>query len=206
MGIMDWLGSDNYTDLMKLEEPYAYRELLTVPKLIINATGDEFFVPDSSQFYFHDLRGPKYLRYVPNADHCLEGTDAFETLGGFFYTIVRKEPLPEISWRFDGDGGVIVHADPRPLTVTLWQATNPDARDFRVETLGKVWTSKDLVPEADGSYIGKVATPQKGWTAYMVELTFPCKNGVERIKLSTEVKIIPDILPHKFKSRRKAAP
>jgi len=203
LGIMDWQGSSNYADLMKFEEPYAYRELFTMPKLIINATGDEYFVPDSSQFYFNDLPGRKYLRYIPNADHCVENTDAFETLASFYYAIINKEPLPEISWKFAPDGALIVEADPRPLTVRLWQATNPDARDFRVETLGKAWTSKDLVPEPDGSYIGKVETPQKGWTAYMVELTFPCKNGAKRIKFSTEVKIIPDILPHKFKSRQK---
>jgi PhoPQ-activated pathogenicity-related protein len=78
--IMDWDGSPEYRALMKIEEPYEYRHRLTLPKFIINASGDQFFVPDSSQFYFKDLPGVKYLRYVPNADHSLKGSDAWTTL------------------------------------------------------------------------------------------------------------------------------
>ena len=49
---------------------------------MVNASGDQFFLPDSSQFYFDDLSGEKYLRYVPNASHSLEKTDALENLAG----------------------------------------------------------------------------------------------------------------------------
>ena len=51
-----------------------------MPKFIINASGDQFFLPDSSQFYFDELPGVRYLRYVPNADHSLKGSDATESL------------------------------------------------------------------------------------------------------------------------------
>ncbi len=37
--------------LYEIEDPYAYRERLTMPKFIVNAAGDEFFLPDSSQFF-----------------------------------------------------------------------------------------------------------------------------------------------------------
>ena len=52
--------------LLKIEDPYEYRDRLTMPKYLVNATGDQFFLPDSSQFYFDELKGEKYLRYVPN--------------------------------------------------------------------------------------------------------------------------------------------
>lgn len=71
MNIPDWTGHPRYASLMKIEEPYEYRSRLTMPKLMINATGDQFFLLDSSQFYFDDLPGEKHLRYVPNADHSL---------------------------------------------------------------------------------------------------------------------------------------
>ena len=204
MGIMDWQGSTNYTDLMQFEEPYTYRDSFTMPKLIINATGDEFFVPDSSQFYFDDLPGIKYLRYIPNADHDLEGTDMMETISAFYQAVIHREPLPEIFWKFEPDGTLVANATGNPMTVKLWQATNPNARDFRVETLGRVWTSTDLVSEREGVYVAKVQKPEKGWTAYMVEMTYLSKNS-EQLKFSTEVKIIPDILPHNFKQARQAA-
>jgi hypothetical protein len=57
--------------LYAIEDPYSYRERPTMPKFVVNASGDQYFPPDSSQFYFGDLPGEKYLRYVPNADHSL---------------------------------------------------------------------------------------------------------------------------------------
>ena len=52
MGIMNWTDTPEYAALMKIEEPYEYRDRLTMPKLMINAAGDQFFLPDSSQFYW----------------------------------------------------------------------------------------------------------------------------------------------------------
>jgi PhoPQ-activated pathogenicity-related protein len=40
MKIMDWTGTPEYRALMKIEEPYEYRHRLTMPKFIINSTGD----------------------------------------------------------------------------------------------------------------------------------------------------------------------
>lgn len=57
MGIMSQQNSPRYRELMKLVEPYEYRQRLTMPKFIINATGDQFFLPDSWRFYFNDLPG-----------------------------------------------------------------------------------------------------------------------------------------------------
>ncbi|RDJ94301.1 hypothetical protein B4Q13_15420 [Lacticaseibacillus rhamnosus] len=47
---------------------------------LLAVRGDQFFVPDSWQFYFNDLPGVKYLRYVPNTEHSLRGSDAWMTL------------------------------------------------------------------------------------------------------------------------------
>ena len=73
-GIMDWMGTPQFQALMKIEEPYEYRDRLTLPKFIVNARAIEFFLPDSSQFYFDELRGEKQLRYVPNTGHSLDKT------------------------------------------------------------------------------------------------------------------------------------
>lgn len=35
-----------------------------MPKLVINAGGDEFFLPDDNHYFWDDLVGPKYFRYV----------------------------------------------------------------------------------------------------------------------------------------------
>ncbi|MBP1636978.1 MAG: PhoPQ-activated pathogenicity-related protein PqaA type, partial [Acidobacteria bacterium] len=77
MGLMTQFTTPRFRELMAIEEPYEYRQRLTMPKFIVNATGDQFFLPDSWQFYFDRLPGGKSLRYVPNADHSLRGTDAW---------------------------------------------------------------------------------------------------------------------------------
>jgi PhoPQ-activated pathogenicity-related protein len=197
MKLMDWNGSKEYRALMKIEEPYEYRGRLTLPKFIVNATGDQFFLPDSSQFYFNDLVGPKYLRYVPNADHSLGGTDAPFTLLAYYGAVLNDTKLPEYSWTVAKDDALHVRSADKPSAVKLWYATNPDARDFRVETLGRVWKSESLSGEGDGLYIGKVEKPQKGYTAFMVELTYP--NGpAPPLKFTTQVKVVPDVLPFKY--------
>jgi PhoPQ-activated pathogenicity-related protein len=200
-GIMDWQGTKEYRNLMKIEEPFEYRDRLTLPKFIINATGDQFFLPDSSQFYFDQLPGVKYLRYVPNADHSLKGTDAPETLVGCYQAMLTKTALPQFSWKTDPNGALRVVAQDKPAAAKLWQANNPKARDFRVETLGPVWTSTEIKPQPDGSYLAEVSKPEKGWTAYLVELTYHRSELAVPLKFTTEVKVVPEVVPFKFQSK-----
>jgi PhoPQ-activated pathogenicity-related protein len=197
LGIMDWQGTKAYRNLMKIEEPYQYRDRLTMPKFIINATGDQFFLPDSSQFYFKDLLGTKYLRYVPNADHSLKESDAFETLIACYNAVLTKAALPRFTWK-TGEDAIRVRATDAPTTVKVWQATNPNARDFRLMTIGKAWTSSDLTPEGEGKYVAHLEKPEKGWRAYVVELTYDRKDSPTPFKFTTDVKVVPDVLPFKF--------
>jgi PhoPQ-activated pathogenicity-related protein len=85
----------------------------------------------------------------------------------------------------------------KPSQVKLWQATNPDARDFRLETLGPKYSATTLSDHGDGMYEATVSRPEKGWTAFFVELTFPSKAQVP-FKFTTQVAVTPDKLPFKF--------
>src|SRR2546428_10245343 len=203
MDVMNWQGTKESRNLMKIVEPYQYRDRFNMPKFIINAPGDQFFLPASSQFYFKDLPGVKSLRYVQNADHSLKETDAMETLLAFYDAVLNKVPLPRYSWKFERDGSMVVETVDEPTAVKLWKATNPSARDFRVETLGRVWTSTDLVAQGDGTYLIKVEKPVNGWTAYLIEMTYASKDRPAPFKFTTGVKIVPDILPYKFKPRNR---
>lgn len=196
MGLMDWADTPEYRALMKIVEPYEYRDRYTMPKLILNATGDQFFLPDSTQFYYKNLPGEKLLRMVPNADHGMKGSDAVETLLAFYQEIITNKPRPRFSWTFEKDGSIRVATVDKPREVLLWQATNPKARDFRIETIGKVWTSEKLSDQGNGVYVARVPTPASGWTCFMAELTYDT-GGPVPLKLTTEVRVVPDTLPHK---------
>lgn len=197
--IMQRLDHPRMEDLYRLVDPYYYRHRLTMPKFIINGSGDQFFCPDSSRFYFDDLQGEKYLRYVPNADHGLDGSDAVESLAAFVSLIIADKPRPEFSWTQEADGTFKVASQDAPKEVRLWQATNPEARDFRVETLGRKYTSTVVEADAEGNYVAGVAQPEKGWTAYFVELTYDV-GATTPLKVTTNVRIIPDTLPYADKN------
>lgn len=202
--ITDRSETPEYRKLMEIEDPYSYRARFTMPKLVINATGDEFFVPDSSQFYFDDLPGEKHLRYVPNGNHSLGGTDARETLAAFYNMVLHGTKRPEFSWELPSDGSIRVHAVTRPKEVLLWQASNPRARDFRVDAIGRTYKSTPLSDDGQGNYAGKIDQPAQGFTAFFVELTFDT-GGKYPLKLSTPVRVLPDKLPHEGKRLKRAA-
>lgn len=194
-GIMDWMNSVEFGRLLEIVDPYAYRKQLTMPKMLINASGDQFFLPDSWQFYWNDLVGEKHVRYVPNTGHSLRRTDALETLISFHHSIVTDTPRPDFDWEVE-NGEIILKTSPSlpPTEIKLWQATNDSVRSFRVDIIGKVWTSETIPLAADGNYRVKVEKPENGWKAFFVELTFRGP-GKYPFKQTTGVVVVPETLP-----------
>jgi PhoPQ-activated pathogenicity-related protein len=194
--VMERSESPAYAEMLKIIDPYSYRARLTMPKFILNAAGDQFFTPDSSRFYFDDLVGPKYLRYVPNGDHSLRDTDAPQSLLAFYNAILMKSQIPTLTWKMK-DGTLEAKPSTKPIEAKLWQANNPKARDFRVESIDKAYKPSVLVPDAEGVYHALVPNPSKGWTAYFIEFTFQGENDT-KFKFTTPVQVAPDTLPHSY--------
>ncbi len=192
--LMQRMAHPRMAELYRLVDPYYYRHRLTMPKFVLNAAGDQFFLPDSSQFYWNELRGEKYLRYVPNGDHGLDDTDAMESLIAFYSMVLADRTPPQYLWTQGDDGSLRVMTTTVPKEVRLWQATNPEARDFRLETLGPKFTSTPLQVNDGGIYVGNVPQPATGWTAYFVELTWDV-GGRLPFKVTTSVRVKPDTLP-----------
>ena len=197
-GIMERFDHERLTSLYELVDPINYRHRLTMPKLILNAAGDQFFLPDSSKFYRDTLRGETYLRYVPNADHSMEGSDAVATLTAFHSLMVRGEKPPAIHWSSEADARdrliVRVFSEEVPTDVRLWQATNPRARDFRVETLGRAFEAVPVEADEPGWYVSRISPPKQGWSASFLEFTFDV-GATSPLKLTTDVFVLPDVLP-----------
>jgi PhoPQ-activated pathogenicity-related protein len=200
--IMERFDTPPSKEMLRIIDPWYYRDRLKMPKYIVNATGDQYFTPDSSKFYFEDLEGPKYLRYVPNANHSLAGFDASDGILAFYRAILSGSQLPAFSWKMQSDGSIRVQTETTPLEVNLWQATNPKARDFRLMTIGKAWSKSELKSEGKGIYVARVTKPEVGWTAFLVELVFD-SGEKPPFKFTTQVQILPDILPHSFEEFRK---
>jgi len=181
-------------ELFALVDPYLYRQRLKMPKLILNAAGDQFFPPDMSRHYFDDLEGEKLLRYVPNTDHGLGNSDALDTIVAFYSMILADKKAPEYSWDQPEENIFRVRTVDKPEKVVLWQAYNPAGRDFRLESLGPEYKSTDLEVQGDGTYLAAVTVPEKGFKAFFVELTYDV-GAPTPLKVTTNIAIVPDVLP-----------
>ena len=195
-GIMQRLDHPRLAEIYKLVDPINYRHRLTMPKLVLNAAGDQFFLPDSSQFYWPQLRGENYLRYVPNAGHGLAGTDALDTIIAFHSLIVRGKKPPQLFWSRTETGGLDVLSVDEPKAVNVWIANNPLARDFRMESLGAAYAGNPVVLEEKMSFntAYSIEPPEQGWSAWFVEAEYDVGASVP-LKLTTEIVVSPATLP-----------
>jgi PhoPQ-activated pathogenicity-related protein len=143
-GVLDIISADNITQLMQIEDPYNYLNLTSynndIAKYLINAAGDNFYAPDSAKFYFHQLHGQNYLRYLPQAMHYMQGNPISDYLGNnkvlnqavdnYWHFHLNNIALPEVSWHFSEDK-VQIHSSHVPKKAILWHSHNNEMRDFR---------------------------------------------------------------------------
>jgi len=201
--ILDWLETPENAALMAIVDPYYYFNRLTMPKLVMNAGNDQFFVPDSSKFYWNDLQGPKWLRYFPNAGHGLD--DSAETsITSFYHAIAADLPIPAYSFTFEDDGTILARVEPasngetiQPTEVRLWQAHNPTERDFRGAKA--VYTASPVPAAEPGFYRANVPTPDKGWIGYFIELTFPGPTPETPFRFTSGIRSMPDTTPAAYR-------
>jgi len=156
------LNSPELADLMKIEDPFSYlgadydpkyKERLAIPKLIITASGDDFFVPDSSQWFLKELPGSEnFFRVLPNSMHYFRGffiadsTQSLESanasVDSFFDFLMNKTALPKLQWSFEKNR-IDVKSSSKPAKVKLWTAFNEKNRDFRyLNEFSKWWLVK----------------------------------------------------------------
>ena len=93
-----------FDKMAEIIDPYSYRDRLTMPKLILSATGDEFFAPDDSYAYFDGLpAGTTWLRLFPNTEHGLIGQALsspyiVKSIRAFYLSVQLEYTLPKLKW------------------------------------------------------------------------------------------------------------
>jgi len=194
------IGTPEYQAVLKIEDPYNYlsRARLSIPKFIVNASGDQFFLPDNSRFYFNAIAQEKRLRYVENAAHNLAGSDAQDSMLAWYNSVINGGTRPDYAWTRTAPNSISFRPVETPKAVRLWQAHNPSARDFRIESVGPIYTSTLLQPQPDGSYVAEVTTPSEGYTAFFVEAEWDSGLTSAPFKFTTEVTILPDTTPYRW--------
>lgn len=119
--------------LLSLIDPYTYREMLGVPKMVITGSNDPYWSVDSLSLYWDGLAGSKWSCVVPNAGHGLgDMSAALKAISALARSCVGKLKIPSFSWCFDRDRIEVVAGAPFP-EMCLWVAES-ESGDFRGST------------------------------------------------------------------------
>jgi PhoPQ-activated pathogenicity-related protein len=165
--ITDQLATFQFAGLVQQLDPYVGLENLTLPKFIVGAANDQFFVPDSSKFYRDRLKGWYGFAYQPNSGHNLDQSEFIDHIKKFVTAhIATKLPSP-LQWEF-ADGIWHVTSTEPIRKATLWQA-NSAKSDFRLAKDFPAYQPKEL--KNDGKAITAQLTPAPGYTASFIEIT-----------------------------------
>ena len=185
-GMLEHLKTPRGQRLLQLEDPYSYRDILTLPKLIILGTNDRYWAQDALNLYWDDLKGPKWVTYTPNSGHGLEDRiHVFQTMSAFADTIARKAAWPKMKWDYTpADNGVklVVKSDVAIQSARLFRAT-ASTQDFR----DSKWTSAPM-EAIHGGFTANYPTPTEGFAAIFGEVTYKL-NG-KTFTLSTQIRIL----------------
>jgi PhoPQ-activated pathogenicity-related protein len=191
----------NYIKLLQIEDPFTYLQLLPyqkklteISKYIVNASGDDFFPPDSSKNYYNALSGRKLLFYLPNSPHYIEYSPSISQLAisisAFYQRIVSYQRLPVVTWNKKTTGELKIRYSEKPAKIILWSAENPMSRDFRYSCAIHYHPTDLRIEEQEIKLI--IPSTKKGWSASYVELDF-----TDGLKTSTPIFISPDTYPKK---------
>ena len=206
---MRWAHTPQFEALLRIEDPYSYRDHLTMPKFIVNGNNDQYWSTDSLNLYWDDLKGDKWVMHVPNAGHNLEQhlkngskdrTRALNGISAFARSQIAGKSFPKLEWKHTTVGDTLklsIVSSERPLAARLWSADS-DTQDFRVSP----WREKPAVIEkvqstaaSNGSpstvgeerVLGEIAAPKEGCLAFYGELEYEL-DGI-RYQLSTQLRL-----------------
>jgi PhoPQ-activated pathogenicity-related protein len=172
-GLVPMPNTPQAKKLWSMVDPYMYRDRLNLPKLIVNGNNDPYWTVDALNLYWDELKGDKWVLYVPNAGHNLQQkgdvSRALNGLAAFARHQIAGKPMPRLHWKHEGDNGTLrltIEADQTPRGARLWVAQAP-TEDFRKSQ----WVEQAV--KLDGNKaVGQVSAPKEGCEAFYAELDF----------------------------------
>ncbi|CAF3879539.1 unnamed protein product [Adineta steineri] len=217
-----YLDNPYFQAMADIVDPYSYFDRYRNTRIYqIQAADDEFFLPDSEDFFWNDLQnatGGSFLRRIPNVGHSITGYN--ESLISFYLSVYDQQKLPLVTWNrtiYDSYAEIIAAVDigdehPHPISAVGFKAqtTTGTKRDFRQKVLdpatGKVVPNPVVwVQENENIEISQVDEtvyftfksyfpPEGHWEGMFIQFTFPGSDNTTLI-LTTETLILPNKYP-----------
>lgn len=177
LGIVQDTSSGSGKAIITMIDPYSYRKALTMPKMIIMGTNDEYWPIDNIKNYYDSIPGQNLIHYIPNVGHSLgDKKEAFVNLSAFFGTSLAKKNYPVCSWQTsENNKGVKLKVRAtanKLLDVVIWSADSKDL-DFRNDH----WKSKRLGIKNKSMVIAIESFPADGYRAFYLNLKYKDLHG-----------------------------
>jgi len=200
-------GLWNSEDMIRYEA-----RLALIPKLLVSATGDEFFLVTDHPNWWDMMGGRKWLQMQQNAEHSLAPwyEKIGETIGTWLLLLFEKPAMPEVpvvTWLQAGTptGAMIVAStDTVPDVIQGWAAhtwRNDTRKDYRL-AVGYppfihpvIWREHEVTYIGAGSYLLEVETDEPGFNAGFIDFIWTRFTGL-RLHLTTSAVVAPyDVYP-----------
>jgi PhoPQ-activated pathogenicity-related protein len=169
-GIEKLLASPRGRDLVKIVDPFSYRDRIVQPKILALGTNDPYWPLEACGVYYDRLEGPRWVSYAPNAGHGLPLEQLVGLIAAMGRHAAEVERLPVVDWSFESDGQTAVARVARPdepvARAVAWRAES-DSRDFRQAR----WTAAEAQRDAAG-WLLPLELPATGYAAGLIELRF----------------------------------
>ncbi len=180
LGIPQTSRTEKGEAITTMVDPYTYRKLLTMPKLLFMGTNDEYWTVDAVKHYIDSIPGKNFIHYVPNVGHDLgDKQQAFTALSAFFGETLAASPYPicEPNLSYSAKGIILkVKVTPDQLVDAVLWTTNSTDTDFRNDT----WTGKSLELRKKSTVVtSKQIFPTTGYRAFYLDLKYKNPNGGE---------------------------
>lgn len=183
-GFLSKLDSPQGRQLVDIVDPYAYRDRLTMPKLMILGANDRYWATDALGLYWEGLRGPRAVLYEPNAGHgLLNLAQVGRTLAVFTRASATNITLPSLRAEVS-NGSLRLTSDAPPVAARVYRA-HAATRDFRSAR----WEPEPMIRAAgDAAWSLPLEEPASGFTAVFAEADYRVLG--DTISLCTPIRVI----------------
>ncbi|KAM9964235.1 hypothetical protein ACTFIW_005896 [Dictyostelium discoideum] len=214
-GIPSFFDTKYFKVVTDIVDPLNYLDVMkSIPKFIILTVHDEFFLPDSTKYFFNQIKGEKRLG-IYQTNHGISTFQGVSTeVSKYFKLISSNQVRPELTWNivYSSDNNsatinmkVVKGGTPSRVVAYSVDTISKTKRDFRMFTCPSdtcyqnytgLWKSYSIDLTNDNSYSFSLSKPVNGgWTAFYFEVEFANANGDNIAHVNTELAVVPNRYP-----------
>ncbi len=187
LGMQSKMETQRGQELLRIVDPYSYRERVTMPKMIILGTNDPYWTVDSLNLYWDGLLGEKYILYIPNKGHAAIDIPRLTANSAALMALATgKVKFPKMTWEYKNSAAGVtlnIKADKPAQRVWVFRSDNP-TRNFTRAT----WQHEPAI-DRDGGYAYDLTAPENGYSAIYGEGLFDLGDGLS-VYLCTQIRVV----------------